>query len=249
MTAPTPPIAQRKPYAFTRHGITVEDPYHWLRDPGYPDVEDPEILGYIEAENAYFDAVMAPQQPLIEQLFAELKARQQPDEAAVPWKDGAYEYQWRYAQDAQYRIWTRWPVGHPDGLKRFSTSRRSPTGSTTSASAASTSARTAAILAYTTDTDGSERYTLHIKDLTTGELLPDTLTDLSGRTMWANDNATLFYVVLTENWQPYLVKSHRLGTACRADRDIYEETTGTFFVSVGQNATRNASSRSAPAIT
>ena len=71
MTAPaTPPIAARKAYAFTHHGITVEDPYHWLRDPDYPDVGDPQILDYIDAENAYFDAVMAPRQPLIEQLFA-----------------------------------------------------------------------------------------------------------------------------------------------------------------------------------
>ena len=87
--APPPPIAPRKPHRFTRHGIALEDPYHWLRDPGYPDVDDPQILGYLEAENAYFDAVMAPHQPLVEQLFAELKGRQQPDEAAVPWKDGA----------------------------------------------------------------------------------------------------------------------------------------------------------------
>ena len=48
----TPPVAPRKPYRFTRHGMTVEDPYRWLRDPGYPDVVDPEILGYLEAENA-----------------------------------------------------------------------------------------------------------------------------------------------------------------------------------------------------
>lgn len=234
MTAPAPPVAQRKPYAFTRHGVTIEDPYHWLRDPDYPQVTDPQILDYIEAENAYFDSVMAPHRPLIERLFEELKARQQPDEAAVPWKDGAYEYQWRYAHDAQYRIWTRWPVGRPerlqtildepalaDGLDYFNLGGLdvSPNGR---------------YLAYTTDTDGSERYTLHVKDLTTGELLPDTLTDLSGSTIWANDNATLFYVVLTDNWQPYLVKSHRLGERIETDRNIYEETTGTFFVSVGK---------------
>jgi len=228
----TPPIARRKPHRFTRHGIAVEDPYHWLRDPGYPDVDDPEILRYLEAENAYFDAVMAPHQPLVEQLFAELKGRQQPDEAAVPWKDGAYEYQWRYADDAQYRLWTRWPLGKPDqvqtlldepvlahGLDYFSLGGLdvSPNGR---------------YLAYTTDTDGSERFTVHIKDLDTGELLPESIAGTSGGTVWANDNATLFYVMLTENWQPYLVKSHRLGTPVSADLDVYEETSGTFFVSV-----------------
>jgi oligopeptidase B len=234
LTAPTPPVAKRKPYAFTRHGITVEDPYHWLRDAGYPQVEDPQILDYIEAENAYFDAVMAPHQPLIERLFEELKARQQPDEAAVPWKDGAYEYQWRYAHDAQYRIWTRWPAGQPDHVQTVLDEPALAAGLDYFSLGGLDISPNGRYLAYTTDTDGSERYTLHVKDLSTGLLLPDTLTDLSGGTIWANDNATLFYVVLTDNWQPYLVRSHRLGENVEADRDIYEETTGTFFVSVGK---------------
>ena len=233
MTAPaTPPIAARKAYAFTHHGITVEDPYHWLRDPDYPDVDDPQILGYIDAENAYFDAVMAPRQPLIEQLFAELKARQQPDEAAVPWKDGAYEYQWRYSDDAQYRIWTRWPTGCPDQIKTILDEPALAHGLDYFNLGGLDISPNGRYLAYTTDTDGSERYTLHVKDLDTGELLPDMLIGLSGGTVWANDNATLFYVVLTENWRPYLVRSHRLGQSVDSDRNIYEETTGTFFVSV-----------------
>ena len=229
---PTPPIAPLKAYSFTRHGITVEDPYHWLKDPGYPDVKDPEILDYLNAENGYFETVMAPQRALVESLFTELKARQQPDEAAVPWRDGAYEYQWRYADDAQYRIWQRWPVGNPaqiqtildepalaKGLEYFNLGSLdvSPDGR---------------YLAYATDTDGSERFTLHIKDLHTGELLNDTITGISGGTVWANDNVTLFYVMLTENWRPYLVKSHRLGQRVDADRSVYEELGGTFFVSV-----------------
>jgi oligopeptidase B len=234
LTAPTPPVAERRQYAFTRHGITVDDPYHWLRDPAYPQVDDPEIVGYIEAENAYFDAVMAPQQPLIETLFAELKARQQPDEAAVPWKDGAYEYQWRYAHDAQYRIWSRWPAGRPDEVQTILDEPALAAGLDYFSLGGLDLSPNGRYLAYTTDTDGSERYTLHVKDLSTGQLLPDTLTDLSGSTIWANDNATLFYVVLTDNWQPYLVRSHRLGESVETDRDIYEETTGTFFVSVGK---------------
>ena len=65
-TLPPPPIAARKPYSFTRHGRTVEDPWAWLRDPGYPKVEDPEVLDYLNEENAYFEAVMAPHRPLNE---------------------------------------------------------------------------------------------------------------------------------------------------------------------------------------
>jgi oligopeptidase B len=230
--APTPPVATRKAYRFTRHGIVVDDPYHWLRDPAYPDVGDPDILAYIEAENAYFDAVMAPHQPLIEALFAELKARQQPDEAAVPWKDGAYEYQWRYSDDAEYRIWTRWPAGSPDQVQTILDEPALARGLDYFNLGGLDISPNGRYLAYTTDTDGSERYRLHVKDLDTGDLLPDTLDGISGGTVWANDNATLFYVVLTENWRPYLVRSHRLGEPVDADRGIYEETSGTFFVSV-----------------
>jgi oligopeptidase B len=231
---PTPPAAARKPYAFTQHGITIDDPYHWLKDPAYPDVKDPEILGYLRAENTYFNAVMGKHKALVDTLFGEIKARQQPDEAAVPWQEGDYEYQWSFAKDAQYRIWKRWPVGKPElketildepalakGLDYFSLGavEVSPNGR---------------YLAYAVDTDGAERYTLHVKDLTTGRLLEDSLTGVSGGAAWANDDATLFYVLLTENWRPYLVKSHRLGTPAEQDRTIYEEPNGTFFVDVSK---------------
>ena len=115
---------------------------------------------------------MAPHQPLVEQLFAELKGRQQPDEAAVPWKDGAYEYQWRYADDAQYRLWTRWPLGKPD--QRSDAARRARARARTRLLQPRRPRREpqrALPRRTATDTDGSERYTLHVKDLDTGELL------------------------------------------------------------------------------
>ena len=104
-------------------------------------------------------------------------------------------------------------------------------------------------LAYTTDTDGSERYTLHVKDLATGELLPETLTDISGGTIWANDNTTLFYVVLTDNWQPYLVRSHRLGEDVGSRSRHLRRNRRARFSSASAKRTRKRSSRSAPATT
>ncbi len=227
-----PPIAPPKPYRYTRHGITVEDPYHWLRDPDYPKVTQPEILAYLNAENRYFEAVMAPHAALVETLFAELKARQQPDEAAVPWKDGNYEYQWRFATDAQYRIWRRWPVGKPDEAETILDEPALAAGLDYFALGGLDISPNGRYLAYATDTDGSERFTVRVKDLHTGELLPDTLSGIAGGIVWANDNATLFYVELTENWRPYLVKSHRLGQDVATDRHIYQESGGTFFVSI-----------------
>jgi oligopeptidase B len=231
---PVPPSAARKPHRYTRHGVAIDDPYHWLRDPHYPKVDDPEILAYLEAENRYFDAVMAPRQAVVDELFAELKARQQPDEAAVPWKDGAYEYQWRYAEDAQYRVWSRWPVGDPAKQETFLDEPAMAAGHDYFNLGGFDVSPDGRWLAYAIDVDGSERYTLRIKDLTTGALLDDTIGGVGGGAVWANDNATLFYVVLTENWQPYLVRSHRVGHEVASDRDVYEETSGTFFVSVGK---------------
>ena len=236
---PVPPIAARKPHTFTHHGITVDDPYHWLRDPGYPTVNDPEILTYLEAENAYFDAFMKPHQKLVDTLFEEIKARQQPDEAAVPWKDGGYMYQWRFEADAQYRIWERWPVGNPDAKQvildgpalaknhdyfRLGTLEVSPNGQ---------------YLAYATDTDGSERFNLVFVNLHTGELLPDTLEAIGSGGEWAADNRTFLYPVLTENWRPFQIRSHQLGSPTEEDRVIYEERDPAFFVSVGLSQSRD----------
>ncbi len=81
----------------------------WLRDPGYPEVTDPRILGYLAAENAYFEHEMAPHAPLVERLFQEIKGRQPQADASVPYREGNYWYQWRYEHEAQYRIWLRAP--------------------------------------------------------------------------------------------------------------------------------------------
>ena len=75
MAKTTPPVAERRPTRFTRHGVTVTDDYAWLRDAGYPEVTDPAILAHLEAENAWFDAAMAGQQPLIDHLFTEMRGR------------------------------------------------------------------------------------------------------------------------------------------------------------------------------
>ena len=105
-----PPVAKRRNHRHTHHGITLEDAYYWLRDPAYPDVKDPEIIEYLTAENAYFDARMEAHQPLVTQLFEEIKGRQPAEDASVPHRHGAFWYQWRYQKDAQYRQWLRAPA-------------------------------------------------------------------------------------------------------------------------------------------
>ena len=81
---PAPPIAEQRPFSYERHGVTIEDPWAWLRDPGYPKVERPEVLDYLKSENAYFEAAMAPHQGLIDELFQEMKGRIKEDYRSVP---------------------------------------------------------------------------------------------------------------------------------------------------------------------
>ena len=154
------------------HGVTVEDPYAWLRDPGYPQVNDPDVLGYLNAENSYFEAAMKPHRGLIDTLFAEMKGRLKDDESSVPQKDGAYVYWHAFDSGAEYRKWYRRPVGGGDeavildepalakGHEYFRLGGHavSPDGR---------------LLAYAVDTNGSERFVLKVRDLETGAELPD----------------------------------------------------------------------------
>src|SRR5512139_4174292 len=105
-----PPVADVVPHRYTRHGVTIEDPYAWLRDPGYPNVTDSRNLYYLRAENAYFEQEMAPHQALVDQLFEEIKGRQPEADQSVPYREGRFWYQWRYEHGAQYRIWVRAPA-------------------------------------------------------------------------------------------------------------------------------------------
>ncbi|RYD18385.1 MAG: S9 family peptidase, partial [Lysobacteraceae bacterium] len=81
-TIPTPPVAEQRPHSFTAHGITIEDPYAWIKDPGYPEVTDPDVLAYLAAENAYFESVMAPHRPLVDRLYEEMKGRIKEDDSS-----------------------------------------------------------------------------------------------------------------------------------------------------------------------
>ena len=165
-----PPMAEMRPHAYTHHGITVEDPFHWLKDDSYPTVDDADVLAYLEAENRYFEAAMAPHGALVDTLFEEIKARQQPDEASVPVREGAWFYQWRYEAGGQYRIWSRWPAD-------ASAARLAPTTDAEKildepalakgleyfrlgALAVSNGGQ---LMAYSTDTNGSERFRLVVK--------------------------------------------------------------------------------------
>src|SRR3954453_22634584 len=105
---PSPPAAEQRPYSYERHGVTIDDPWHWLRQ--YPEVNDPEILGHLTAENAYFEAWAKQHQLLLDERFEEMKGRIKEDDSSVPIRDGEFLYWWAFTPGAQYRTWYRKPV-------------------------------------------------------------------------------------------------------------------------------------------
>ena len=235
---PTPPVADVRPHAYTYHGITVEDPYRWLKDDSYPTVDDADVLAYLEAENAYFQAMMAPHRTLIDTVFSELKGRQQPDDANVPVKDGDYYYQWRFETGGQYRIWSRWPVASDVDDKPSADAEVILDEPALAADAeyfrlgAFAVSNNGRLLAYSTDTSGAERFTLRIKDLQTGALLEDVIENTQDNPVWVADDSAFFYAALDDQWRPYQVRLHRLGQPVSADTVVYEEKDAGFFVAV-----------------
>ncbi len=239
------PVAERRPHSYTHHGVTVEDPYHWLKDASYPQVDDADILAYLEAENAYFESVMQPRRGLVQTLFEEIKARQNPDESGVPWLEGGWYYQWRFEQDGQYRIWQRWPAndgdarsGPPANAHIVLDEPELARGQEYFRLGAFAVSNGGGLLAYSADTNGSERYTLRIKNLESGELLPAQIENTIGSPAWAADDSALLYVAVDENWRPYQVRRHVLGQPVESDTVVYEEDDPAFFVRLSRSGSR-----------
>ena len=233
MTAsPKAPTADRRQHSFSHHGITVEDPYAWLRDPGYPEVKDKAVLSYLEEENAFFEAAMQPHKALTDALFEEMKGRIKEDDSSVPQKDGDYIYWRAFEIGAQYRKWYRKPVaGGEDQLIldepalaegheyfRLGAMSVSPDGR---------------YLAYAIDNNGSERFEARIKDLFTGELLPEIIPDTLSSLVWTSDSKGLLYGIANEQWRTDNARLHWLGQGVESDIELFHEDDEGFRVSVG----------------
>jgi oligopeptidase B len=232
----TPPIAPVRPRRVEYHGLVHEDPYAWLKDPGYPQVTDEEILDHLKAENAFFEASMASLQPLVDTLFGEMKARLKEDDASVPQKDGAFLYWWAFETGGQYRKWWRRPVeGGADellldepalaegkGYFRLGSLSVSPDGR---------------LLAYAVDDDGSERFKLRIRDIAKGEDVETVTNAAIGQAVWTTDGRAVAWAEVNENWRPFRIRLHRLGEDGEG-AVLYEEADAGFFVGVSRSQDR-----------
>ena len=216
-----PPVATKVPHTSTWHGDTRSDPYFWLKDQGYPKVDDPAVLDYVHAENAYFDASMKPLAPLVATIFAELQGRVKQDDASVPVKDGDFEYWWRFAPGAQYRTWMRRPVS--GGAEQVVLNETDlATGKDyfrLSGTAISPDGR---LLAYAADTSGDERFTLKIRDLATGKDIETVTIKSVGVPVWSADSKALAWTEVNDNWRRFAVRLHTLGQT--GGTTLYEET-------------------------
>ncbi len=234
--APTsPPIAEKREHIFTHHGITVSDPYHWLKDQSYPTIDDEDVLDYVKAENAWFETRMAPQKALTDTLFEEMKARIKEDDSTVPQKDGDWIYWSEFEEGAQYRKHYRKPAAGGDPVLIIDENELAEGHEYFRLGAASVS-KNGRFLAYSTDTNGSERYTARIKDLETGELLSDELTNLRGGLTWVANDTALVYGPSTEEWRTLEAKLHVIGTPVESDVTLYKEDDQSFGVGAGLTA-------------
>src|SRR4030095_4545636 len=222
-----PPVAKRVPKTDIVHGDVREDDYFWMRQK-----DDPEVTAYLTAENAYTDAVMKPTEAFQESLYAEMLARIKEDDQTVPYRRGGFFYYSRTEKGKQYPILCR-KAGSLEAPEQVmldlnALAEGHPFLSMGAASVSDDGRR----LAYTTDVTGFREYTLHVKDLETGALLPDRVEKVSAVT-WAADNETLFYVTEDEAKRPYRLHRHRLGVAV-ADL-LQEETDALFRLHVGRS--------------
>ena len=224
VTAPTsPPTAEKRDHSYTHHGITISDPYHWLKDQGYPVVDDEDILAYVKAENAWFETRMEPHKALVDELYEEMKARIKEDDSTVPQKDGDWLYWTEFEEGAEYRKWYRKPVAGGDKVLILDENALAEGLDYFRLGAFSVS-KNGRYLAYSTDTNGSERFTIVIKDLETGEMLADEIPGTRSGPTWVMGDKGIVYGKSTEQWRTHDATLHVLGTPVSADVELYRET-------------------------
>jgi len=220
---PASPIARREPTETRLHGAVLTDDYAWLRDK-----QNPEVTAYLEAENAYAEAFMAPLSGLREDLYREMLSHVKQTDVSVPYREGSWWYHTRTEEGLQYAIHCR-RRGTDDGPEPGAPEEIVLDGNLLAKDHSFFSIGATDItedgrwLAYTTDTKGFRQYTLHIKDLETGETLAGEV-ERAGSVVWAADKRTLFYTVEDEEQKrQYQLWRHTLGAPHSEDVLVYQD--------------------------
>ncbi len=227
------PVAEKRPYPIIQHGMIRNDEYYWMRNR-----EDPQVLKYLTAENDYLEEVLQHTLPLREKLFEEMKGRIKETDDTVPEKIGDYLYYRRSLAGKQYPIYCRVKDAPNTSEEILLDQNALAEGYEFCSVSAFSISPDQTKLAYSVDLEGAEVYTIHIKDLETGTLYPESIQRTFGSVYfsigaeWANDNKTLFYLKLDEYHRADKVFRHTLGTAPSQDVLIFEEEDDTFSLSM-----------------
>ncbi|MDQ1497940.1 MAG: oligopeptidase [Actinomycetota bacterium] len=225
--SPTPPLAKRVPYVHEAHGDRRPDDYQWLRDR-----DDPDVTAYLEAENAYADALMEPLRPLQEKLYAEIVSRIQETDLSVPVPHGPFLYYSRSVEGLQYPIHCRRTPDEGSPEQVLIDENVLAEGQEYCALGAFEVSPDHRLLAWSLDTEGDEDHVLRIRDMETGEDHPEAIPGTSYGVAWASDNRTVFYTTLDESRRPWQVWRHHLGTDPADDVIVHQEDDDRFFCSV-----------------
>lgn len=234
--SPQPPVAKKVRTVRTHHGDEFEDNYEWLRDK-----ESAEVVALLKAENAYQEAVTAHQEPLREAVFQEIKSRTQETDLSVPNRKDGWWYYTRSVEGKEYGIHCRvrgqdtgdrvadWTppavevgVDIP-GEEILLDGNVEAEGKPFFAVGGAATTIDGNLYAYAVDNAGDERFTLRVKDLRSGELLPDVIENVFYGISFSPDGTRIFYTVVDDSWRPYQVKSHVLGTPVAEDEVVYQE--------------------------
>jgi oligopeptidase B len=225
---PAPPVAKTVEKVHLLHGDPRPDPYFWLRDK-----PNPEVAAYLEAENAYTDAVLRPTESLQKALYDEMLSHVKETDLSVPYRTGAFLYYYRTEKGKQYRIHCRKPF--PDGPEQVLVDLNAlAVGRKFMSLGSFRPSDDGNLLAYSTDESGFRQYALVVKDLRTGALLPERMERVTS-IAWAVDGRTLFYSVEDETTKrSHRVFRHKIGMPASADALLYEEKDERFGVHVGR---------------
>lgn len=241
---PRPPVAKQVPHELRAHDQVRQDPYYWMRD---DDRDDEEILAHLRAENDYTAAMLEPLSAFRESLYQEIVARIPQDDGSVPSRYGAHLYYERVEAGKEYAIHCRRAVAEcaqepcTDAPEEILLD-----GNQLAAEHAYydlrglTPTHDGKLLAYAEDTLSRRIYTIRIKNLEDGSLLPDTLEGTSGNSVWSTDGRTLFYVKRDpQTLRAHQVWRHTLGTPSAEDVQVFEETDDEFYVSIFESKSRD----------
>jgi oligopeptidase B len=231
---PRPPVAAQHAYQVKSPSGDRSDPYYWLRDDTR---KSPEVLGYLNAENAYTKAMLEPIRPLEDKLLAELKSHVQEADVSAPVFADGYWYYTRFAAGQEQPVYARRKATMDAPEQVVLDGNELRRGHPFFAFGGYAVSRDGQLVAWTDDTVGRRQYVLHVLDLRTGQALPDTAANVAGELVWANDNKTLFYVGKdTTTLREDRVFRHALGAP--SDPLVFQEPDGQYYVSIRPTKSR-----------